>query len=135
MRTSTARLLALGAGAWCMSAISIPAWARAPASTHRGASRTTTARHLDERWEITVMRNDGRTIAGHVTRRGPISLRGGRLRGTIAGNRVTGDVADAAGVIVTTFSGTLERGGGIAGTYRDVGGASGEWAWDGPLLR
>jgi hypothetical protein len=135
MRASMARLLALGAGALCAIVISIPASARSPASGQRGASRTTNARHLDERWDITVMRNDGRTIAGHVTRRGPISLRGGRLRGTIAGNRITGDVADAAGVIVTTFSGTLERGGGVAGTYRDVGGASGDCAWDGPLIR
>lgn len=155
-RLVIARLLPTVTAVLCAATVSIPGWAKSahreptavttPAShrlhtattteaAHRGPQRAAATRGGAERWNITVTRADETVLEGHVTRVGSTSLQGGRLRGTIAGRRVTGSVTDAAGALVATFVGTITRSGGIHGSYHDRSGAVGRWSWDGPLLR
>lgn len=143
-RLVIARLLPTVTAVLCAATVSIPGWAksahRQPTAIptvrpHRGTRRDAAARGGAERWDITVTRADNTVLEGHVTRVGSTSLQGGRLRGTIAGRRVTGSVSDAAGALVATFVGTITQSGGIHGSYHDRSGAVGRWSWDGPLLR
>lgn len=98
----------------------------APASAARGGN---------ERWDITVTRASDRELEGHVTRSGRTSLQGGRLHGAIAGSHVSGTVTDSGGALIATFIGTITRRGGMHGSYHDRSGDSGQWSWDGPLIR
>ena len=145
MRRSTMDwLLLAGLAVLCAATVSIPGWAKAghrqPTAIPtlrmpRGTRRDAPSRGDTEQWDITVTRADATMLEGHVTRHGPTSLQGGRLRGTIAGQRVTGNVTDGSGEPVATFVGTITRSGAIHGSYHDRGGASGRWSWDGPLFR
>ena len=135
--TATAAIL-------CASTISVPSSAKAPShhqqkpaesrAMHRSAP-TSRASGSTERWDIMVTRANDRELEGHVTRSGRASLQGGRLHGAIAGSHVSGTVTDPGGALVATFIGTINRLGGIRGTYHDRSGASGQWSWDGPLIR
>ena len=100
--------------------------------------RSTSMSHASggtERWDIMVTHANDRELEGHVTRSGRASLQGGRLHGAIAGSRVSGTVTDSAGALVATFIGTINRRGGMRGSFHDRTGASGQWSWDGPLIR
>jgi hypothetical protein len=139
-----ARLLPMVTAILCAATVSIPGWAKAPRrqstvtsteASRRSGRRGAEVRGGTEKWDITVTRADDHMLEGHVTRAGSTSLQGGRLRGTIAGRHVTGNVTDAGGTLVATFVGTITRSGGIRGTYHDHGGGAGHWSWDGPLLR
>ena len=101
---------------------------------HRSAP-TSRASGGTERWDITVTRANDREMEGHVTRSGRASLQGGRLHGAIAGSHVSGTVTDSGGALVATFIGTINRRGGIRGSFHDRSGVSGQWSWDGPLIR
>lgn len=128
----------------CVATVSIPGWAKsarrqptaiATEASHRGLHRNAEAGGGAEQWEITVTRADDTMLEGHVTRVGSTSLKGGLLRGTIAGRRITGNVTDAAGALVVSFVGTFTRSGGIRGSYYDQSGAAGRWSWEGPWLK
>ncbi len=142
--TTCIRFLTGAAAIVCASTISIPTSAKAPPRQQHqpaerkamhGSASSSRASGRSEQWDITVTRATDRELEGHVTRSGRASLQGGRLHGAIAGSRVSGTVTDSGGALVATFIGTINRRGGMRGSFHDRTGASGQWSWDGPLIR
>ena len=143
-RAVLVRLLPAATVVLCVSTMSIPGWARSPRrqatvaaieAPQRIGRSDPEGRGGAQRWDILITRADDHVLEGHVTRVGSAALQGGQLRGTIAGQHITGNVTDSTGGLITTFVGTITRGGGIRGTYHDHNGDAGHWSWEGPLPR
>lgn len=89
-------------------------------------------RHPPQQWSLDVKCGDSGEVTGSVTVSDSPLLAGGRVRGRITGEQVSGTVARPDGAEVIRFWGTV-KGRTVRGTYADSTGETGEWVWDGLL--
>ncbi|MBI3783787.1 MAG: hypothetical protein HY270_10310 [Deltaproteobacteria bacterium] len=90
------------------------------------------AKRPTQRWSLDVKRGDDNSLTGRIMVIDSPLLSSGKVNGKVDGKLVSGTITDDAGNYAASFDGHIDKQG-FSGTYRDVQGGTGDWAWEGQL--